>query len=84
MFLMGIGTLLYEYDRNDRITQIIIYILLIGLYCHFFAFFVFMIRHCYLTKCHSILLLSLYLEIVALLDIYIKMKIFFIAKFFIF
>ena len=91
MFLMGIGTLLYEYERNDRITQIIICILLIGLYGliyinethkihYFFAFLVFigilgfMIRHCYLTKCHSILLLSLYLEIVALLIIVIDIN----------
>ena len=91
MFLMGVGTLLYEYERNDGITQIIICILLIGLYGliyinethkihYFFAFLVFigilgfMIRHCYLTKCHSILLLSLYLEIVALLIIVIDIN----------
>ena len=91
MFLMGIGTLLYEYERNDRITQIIICILLIGLYGliyinethkihYFFAFLVFiailgfMSRHCYLTNCHSILLLLLYLEIVALLIIVIDIN----------
>jgi hypothetical protein len=32
MFLMGIGTLLYEIERNDIYSQIIIYILLIGIY----------------------------------------------------
>ena len=104
MFLMGVGTLLYEYERNDGITQIIICILLIGLYGliyitethkihYFFAFLVFisilvfMIRHCYLTKCHSILLLSLYLEIVALLiiviDIYKNENIFYSEIFYI-
>jgi hypothetical protein len=89
MFLMGIGTLLYEYERNDWITQIIICILLIGLYGliyknethkihYFFAFLVFiailffMIRHCYLTNCHSALILSLYLEIFTLLVIIIN------------
>lgn len=52
MFLMGIGTLLYEYERNDWASQIIICILLIGLYGliykdethkihYFFAFLVF-------------------------------------------
>jgi hypothetical protein len=90
MFLMGSATLLYEYERNDLVSQIIIFILLIGLYGliyinethkihYFFAFLVFigilgfMIRHCYLTKCHSILL-SLYLEIVALLIIVIDIN----------
>ena len=91
MFLMGSATLLYEYERNDRITQIIICILLIGLYGliyinethkihYFFAFLVFiailvfMIRHCYLTNCQSILILSLYFEIVALLIIVIDIN----------
>ena len=86
MFLMGIGTLLYEYERNDWVSQIIICILLIALYGliyinetrkihYFFAFLVFtailgfMIRHCYLMNCNSILILSLYLEIVTLLII---------------
>ena len=32
MFLMGIGTLLYELERNDKYSQIIIYVLLIGIY----------------------------------------------------
>ena len=32
MFLMGIGTLLYEIERNDIYSQIIICILLIGIY----------------------------------------------------
>ena len=88
---MGSATLLYEYERNDRITQIIICILLIGLYGliyinethkihYFFAFLVFiailvfMIRHCYLTNCQSILILSLYFEIVALLIIVIDIN----------
>lgn len=95
MFLMGIGTLLYEYERNDRITQIrpykLICILLISLYGliyidethkihYFFAFLVFiailffMIRHCYLTNCNSILILSLYFEIVTLLVITIDIN----------
>ena len=91
MFLMGIGTLLYEYERNDLVSQIIICILLIGLYGliyineahkihYFFAFLVFiailffMIRHFYLKNCNSILLLSLYLEIVTLLIITIDIN----------
>jgi len=91
MVLMGIGTLLYEYERNDFYSQIIICILLSGLYGliyineshkihYFFAFLVFiailffMIRHCYLKKCNSILLLSLYFEIVALLVIMIDIN----------
>jgi len=32
MGLMGIGTILYELERNDTYSQILIYILLIGLY----------------------------------------------------
>ncbi len=101
---MGIGTLLYEYERNDLISQIIICILLISLYGlifinethkihYFFAFLVFiailgfMIRHCYLTNCHSILLLSLYFEIVTLLiiviDIYKNENIFYSEIFYI-
>ena len=32
MFLMGIGTLLYELERNDNYSQIIICVLLIGIY----------------------------------------------------
>jgi hypothetical protein len=32
MFLMGIGTLLYELERNDKYSQIIICVLLIGIY----------------------------------------------------
>jgi hypothetical protein len=32
MFLMGIGTFLYELERNDIYSQIIICILLIGIY----------------------------------------------------
>ncbi len=91
MFLMGIATLLYEYERNDFGSQIIICILLIGLYGviyinetnkihYFFAFLVFiailgfMIRHCYLTNCDSILLLSLYFEIFLLLVITIDIN----------
>ena len=91
MFLMGSATLLYEYERNDLVSQIIICILLIGLYGliyinethkihYFFAFLVFiailvfMIRHCYLTNCQSILILSLYFEIVALLIIVIDIN----------
>ena len=91
MFLMGFGTLLYEYERNDWASLIIICILLIGLYGliyinetrkihYFFAFLVFiailgfMIRHCYLTNCDSILILSLYLEIVTLLVIAIDIN----------
>jgi hypothetical protein len=32
MFLMGLATLLYELERNDKYSQIIIFILLIGIY----------------------------------------------------
>uniref|UniRef100_A0A6C0B906 Uncharacterized protein n=1 Tax=viral metagenome TaxID=1070528 RepID=A0A6C0B906_9ZZZZ len=32
MFLMGIGTILYELERNDIYSQIIIFFLLIGIY----------------------------------------------------
>ena len=32
MFLMGVGTLLYELERNDKYSQIIICLLLIGIY----------------------------------------------------
>jgi len=32
MLLMGIGTLLYEFERNDTYSQIAISILLIGIY----------------------------------------------------
>ena len=91
MFLMGIGTLLYEMERNDNYSKIVIGILLIGIYgliyinetntIHYiFAFFVFisilifMIRHCYLIGCDSILLLSLFLEIITLLFILINMN----------
>ena len=53
MFLMGIGTLLYEFERNDKYSQIIIFVLLLGIYGliyinetntihYFFAFAVFM------------------------------------------
>jgi hypothetical protein len=86
MFLMGIGTLLYELERNDRYSIVLICLLLIGIYgliCvdethiihYIFAFIVFtailffMIRHCFLVKCNTILLSSLFLEIVMLLFI---------------
>jgi hypothetical protein len=91
MFLMGIGTLLYEIERNDIYSQIIIGILLIGIYGliyvnetytihYFFAYVVFiaivffMIRHCYLTDCNIILLLSLCFGIFTLLHIVINMN----------
>ena len=32
MCLMGVGTLLYEFERDDKYSQIIICILLIGIY----------------------------------------------------
>ena len=32
MFFMGLGTLLYELERNDKYSQIIICVLLIGIY----------------------------------------------------
>lgn len=83
MFLMGLATLLYELERNDKYSQIIIFILLIGIYGliyvnetniihYYFAFVVFiailyfMIRHCYLTNCNIILILSLCLQIITL------------------
>ena len=40
----------------------------------FIAILFFMIRHCYLTNCQSILILSLYFEIVALLIIVIDIN----------
>lgn len=83
MLFMGIFALLYELERNDVYCQIIITVLLIGIYGliyvdetymlhYFFAFLVFvailffMIRQCYLTDCNTILLASLFLEILAL------------------
>ena len=86
MLLMGIGTLLYEFDRNDTYSQITISILLIGIYgliyvneqnkihyifagLAFMSILFFMIRHCYVIGCNSILLSSLILEILVLLFI---------------
>ena len=86
MFLMGLGTVLYEIERNDKCSQILIYILLIGLcglininekyVIHYFfalvvfiAILLFMIRHCYLTKCNNILTTSLFIEFILLLYI---------------
>ena len=83
MLLMGIGTLLYEFERNDTYSQIAISILLIGIYgliyvneknkihyifagLAFMAILFFMIRHCYVIGCNSILLSSLILEILVL------------------
>ena len=54
MFLMGVGTILYELERNDKYSQIIIYLLLIGIYGviyinethtihYYFAFVVFIV-----------------------------------------
>ena len=54
MFLMGVGTLLYELERNDKYSQIIICLLLIGIYGviyinethtihYYFAFVVFIV-----------------------------------------
>jgi len=91
MFLMGVGTLLYELERNDTYSQIIICVLLIGIYglicinetniLHYvFAFLVFiailffMIRHCYLTYCNTILLSSLCLQILTLFFIIININ----------
>jgi hypothetical protein len=61
MGLMGLGTLLYEWERNDRYSQVCICILLIGLYglicinethtMHFvFAFFVFTAILCFMIR----------------------------------
>ena len=83
MLLMGIGTLLYEFERNDTYSKIAIGILLIGIYgliyvnetntmhyifasLAFMAILFFMIRHCYVIGCNSILLSSLILEILVL------------------
>ena len=91
MGLMGVGTLLYEWERNDRYSQVCIGILLVGLYAlicvneshsvhYVFAFLVFiailcfMIRHCYVTKCNSILSASLFVQIIVLLFIVSKMN----------
>jgi hypothetical protein len=91
MVLMGIGTILYELERNDIYSQILMYLLVIGI-CgliyvnetdiihYYFAFVVFitillfMIRHCYLTKCNIILISSLCLEILTLFFIIINMN----------
>ena len=86
MGLMGIATLLYEFERNDGYSTLLISILLIGIYgliCiheenqlhYWFAFLVFiailffMLRHCYLTSCNSILFSSLLIEIAVLIYI---------------
>jgi hypothetical protein len=91
MLLMGIGTILYEVERNDLHSIILICLLLIGIYgliCinetnivhYLFAFLVFiailffMMRHCYLIRCNTILQLSLFLEMILLLFIAINMK----------
>lgn len=90
MVLMGIGTVLYEIERNDMYSQIFISILLVGIYAlicvnetytihYFFAFLVFivillfMVRHCYLTDCDTILSTSLFFQILVLLFIVINM-----------
>ena len=91
MLLMGIGTILYEVERNDIYSITLICLLLIGIYgliCinetniihYLFAFLVFitillfMIRHCYLIQCNTILQLSLFLEIILLLFIIFNMN----------
>jgi hypothetical protein len=91
MVLMGIGTILYELERNDTYSQIIICVLLIGIYgliCvnethiihYYFAFLVFiaiiifMIRHCIVTNCNSILISSLCLEFFTLFYILININ----------
>ena len=69
MFLMGSATLLYEYERNDLVSQIIICILLIGLYGliyinethkihYFFAFLVFIILIVFSFSFSNIVLLT--------------------------
>ena len=61
MGLMGVGTILYEWERNDRYSQVCIGILLIGLYgliCineshsvhYLFAFFVFTAILCFMIR----------------------------------
>jgi hypothetical protein len=61
MFLMGIGTLLYEVERNDVYSLIFISLLLIGIYSlicinethiihYFFAFFVFIVILCFMIR----------------------------------
>lgn len=91
MVLMGLGTVLYELERDDIYCQLIIGTLLIGIYgliCinetytihYFFAFLVFigilffMIRQCYLNNCDTILISSLYLEIIVLFYIIINLN----------
>lgn len=91
IFLMGVGTTLYELERNDKYSQIIIYLLLIGIYgvilinethiIHYYFTFVvfiailfFMIRHCYIKNCNTILMSSLYLEILILFLIIININ----------
>lgn len=66
MFLMGVGTFLYELERNDNYSQIIICVLLIGIYGliyvnetyvihYYFAFLVFIaILFFMLRQCYLI------------------------------
>jgi hypothetical protein len=102
MLLMGIGALLYENERNDNISMILISLLLIGIYglitinetndIHyiftglvFISILCFMIRHLTILGFPSLLILSLSLELVALIYIVfnIKENIFFAEVFYI-
>jgi len=90
MFLMGIGTLLYEIERNDFYSIMLICFLLFGIYglisidetfmMHYFfaslvfiSIFIFMVRHCCVTRANMVLLSSLVLQLVALLFVAVNL-----------
>lgn len=91
MGLMGVFTILYEIDRNDFYSILMITVLLISIYgllifdetnkihylfaiCVFAVILLFNIRHCYLTNCNNVLLISLFVSIGVLLNIVINSK----------
>ena len=90
MGLMGVGTLLYEWERNDRYSQVCICVLLIGLYglicvnesnsIHYvFAFLVFTAILCFMIRHYYItgnmvLAASLLVQILVLLFVVSNMN----------
>lgn len=90
MGLMGVGTLLYEWERNDRCSQVCICVLLIGLYAlicvneshsihYVFAFLVFTAILCFMIwHCYltgnMVLAASLFVQILVLLIVVSKMN----------
>lgn len=90
MFFMGVATFLYELERNDTLSTIIVSLMILCIFglisinekykLHYiFAFivftsiFIFMTRHCYLTDCNYILLLSIMIQIILLITIIFNM-----------